>query len=362
MMLKLLKYVVGIDMASSDFEVCMVKMDISCEIHKITGKSFPNTLSGFKLFFAWVQKNHLQKEINISFVVEATGVYHEQFSWFLFQKKQNLSVVLPSKTKFYLKSKGQRSKTDKLDARGLAAFGAEQKLEYWKPFSKDLYRLRALTRHLEALQGTKTQISNQLHALKHGMFEVKEVIKSLNQTLKYLEKQIAKIKEEIEQTVLDDEKMAKKAKLLCSIKGVGLLSVAIIIAETNAFTLFKSRKQLASYAGYDIIENQSGKKTGKGRISKQGNVHIRRAMHFPALNVVRYDVGGFKPLQERIYGRSGLKMKGYVAVQRKLLCLFYTLWKNNEEFDPKINQKKAAQSEDGAALDTQKSEMENCVL
>ena len=32
-------------------------------------------------------------------------------------------------------------------------------------------------------------------------------------------------------------------------------------------------------------------------------------------------------------------MKGYVAVQRKLLCLLYTLWKNNEEFDPKINQK-----------------------
>ena len=50
MMLKLLKYVVGIDMASSDFEACMVKMDISCELHKIAGKSFSNTLSGFKSF------------------------------------------------------------------------------------------------------------------------------------------------------------------------------------------------------------------------------------------------------------------------------------------------------------------------
>ena len=166
------------------------------------------------------------------------------------------------------------------------------------------------------------------------------MIKSLNQTLKHLEKQINKIKEKIEETVLNDEKIARKAILLSSIKGVGLLSVAVIIAEMNAFTLFKSRKQLASYAGYDIIENQSGKKMGKSRISKQGNVHIRRAMHFPALNVVRYDVGGFKSLQERIYERSGLKMKGYVAVQRKLLCLFYTLWKNDQEFNPKINQKK----------------------
>ncbi len=360
--MKSLKYVVGIDMASTDFEACMVKIDTSCETHKVAGKSFSNTLSGFKLFFAWVQKKHLQKEISLSFVVEATGVYHEQFAWFLFQKKQNLSVVLPSKTKFYLKSKGFRSKTDKLDAKGLAAFGAEQKLNYWKPFSKHLYRLRALTRHLEALQTTKTQISNQLHALNHGMFQVKEVIKSLNQTLKHLEKQIDKIKEEIEETILNDEKLASKAILLSSIKGVGLQSVAIIIAETNAFTLFKSRKQLTSYAGYDIIENQSGKKRGKSRISKQGNVHIRRAMHFPALNVVRYDVGSFKSLQERIYERSGLKMKGYVAVQRKLLCLFYTLWKNDQEFNPKIHQKKVAQSEERATLDTQNPKMENCVL
>ena len=32
--------------------------------------------------------------------------------------------------------------------------------------------------------------------------------------------------------------------------------------------------------------------------------------------------------------RTGIKMKGYVAVQRKLLVLIYTLWKNDMEFDP----------------------------
>ena len=28
-------------------------------------------------------------------------------------------------------------------------------------------------------------------------------------------------------------------------------------------------------------------------------------------------------------------MKGYVAVQRKLLCIMYTLWKTDEVYDPK---------------------------
>jgi hypothetical protein len=30
------------------------------------------------------------------------------------------------------------------------------------------------------------------------------------------------------------------------------------------------------------------------------------------------------------------KMKGYVAVQRKMLILIYTLWKKNEAYNPSI--------------------------
>ena len=42
----------------------------------------------------------------------------------------------------------------------------------------------------------------------------------------------------------------------------------------------------------------------------------------------------FKNLYERVVERTGIKMKGYVAVQRKLLVLIYTLWKNDMKFDP----------------------------
>ena len=33
-------------------------------------------------------------------------------------------------------------------------------------------------------------------------------------------------------------------------------------------------------------------------------------------------------------------MRGYVAVQRKLLCMIYTLWKKNEVFDPEYHLEK----------------------
>ena len=53
-----------------------------------------------------------------------------------------------------------------------------------------------------------------------------------------------------------------------------------------------------------------------------------------SLNMVRYKEPVFSGLYERVFDRTKIKMKAYVAVQRKLLCLFYTLWKNNTVYEP----------------------------
>jgi len=57
--------------------------------------------------------------------VESTGVYHEQLAWYLFQNDLTVSVILPNKAKHYLKSIGNKSKKDKIDARGLSQMGLD---------------------------------------------------------------------------------------------------------------------------------------------------------------------------------------------------------------------------------------------
>jgi hypothetical protein len=47
-----------------------------------------------------------------------------------------------------------------------------------------------------------------------------------------------------------------------------------------------------------------------------------------------------KNLYTRIEVKNGIKMKGYTAVQRKLLVLIYTLWKKNKAYDPNYKNKK----------------------
>ena len=53
----------------------------------------------------------------------------------------------------------------------------------------------------------------------------------------------------------------------------------------------------------------------------------------PSFSVVSNNEPIFKNLQERVYASTKQKMKGYVAVQRKLLVIIYTLWRKNEKYE-----------------------------
>jgi transposase len=126
------------------------------------------------------------------------------------------------------------------------------------------------------------------------------------------------------------------------------MTAATVVSEADGFSMARNARQLVSYAGYDIVEKQSGTSVrGKGRISKKGNSYIRRALYFPAITAARHDrhFGGF---YKRLHGKHNIKMKAYTAVQRKLLVLIYTLWTKQESYDPNHQHKKVEQPEPAA--------------
>lgn len=328
-----IKYCIGIDMSKKDFKACFVVINDNQELKVKASRTFANTNHGWEQFKEWYEK-HQNETLPVIFVVEATGSYHEQLAWFLHKDKQALSIVLPNRAKAYMISLGVKSKNDKVDAQALAKMGAVQKLNIWNPISEKIYGLRAMTRHLEDLQNIRTSLLNQNEQCEYALYEVKTVSSSIAKTLKTIDKQIADCKDKIRKIIEKDAKLSKKVAFMTSIKGVSTITAAVVVGETNGFALINNSKQLTSYAGYDVKENQSGSKVGKTRITKKGNAHIRRAMHLPAFNTVRLHVPSFENLYGRVYDKSGIKMKAYVAVQSKLLKLMYTLWKNETVFEP----------------------------
>lgn len=328
---------VGVDVSKDTLDVVFSTIDLQQHVKVKGSRKFANTAAGFEQFLQWVESKR-DKTIELRVLMEATGIYYEQLAWFVYEKKYAVSVVLPTKAKRYLQAIGQKSKNDRIDARGLAQMGLEQRLPLWQPLSSNIYRLRLLTRQLEDFNNQRTMCLNQLHALSHSAYAVKEVGKSLKRVVQGLEKGISQLEKAIEKLIEKDPVLNAKVQKILAIKGVGLKTVAVLLAETNGFATFENQGQLVSYAGYDIVENQSGKRAGKTRMSKKGNAHIRRAMHLPAFGVVRYKEAAFVKVYQRLTGRGKTKMQAYVAVQRKLLILIWALWRKDEAYDPRFGQ------------------------
>ena len=65
----------------------------------------------------------------------------------------------------------------------------------------------------------------------------------------------------------------------------------------------------------------------------------------PAFNMIRYEQAPFIGLFNRTMERHGRKMKSYVAVQKKLLVIIYSLWKNNVAYNQNYYQKHTGEKE-----------------
>jgi len=263
-----LKQSVAFDISKERLDVCFSIIDTAQKVTIKATRKFANQLQGFQELDKWVAK-HREPSLPLVYIMEASGVYYEQLAWHLFNRQQAVIVVLANKARQYARSLGLKSKNDKIDAIGLARMGAEQNLPLWQPMSKLFYQLRTLTRELENLHQTKTALNNQLHAFQYAQFESKSTQKRLLSMIKLIDKQIESIQAEVSCLVESDAQLKRKLQHITQIKGIGLMSAITVIAETNGFALIENQKQLVSYAGYDVVENQSGKRVGKSRISKK---------------------------------------------------------------------------------------------
>lgn len=295
--------------------------------------SFKNTKQGFKKLILWTDKNIISKEIPLFFVMEATGSYYENLAYFLFINNFKLSVILPNKIRNYAKSLEAKSKTDPIDSATITRFGLERKLKLWTPPSNSIKTIKSLCREYHSIKTMITEVKNQLHAKNHSHCPDKKSIKRKSSLLNLLSKQVEQIEQDIQQIINQDDQLSHKIDNLCSIKGLGFISVVTVIAETNCFELVNNQKQLASYAGLDVVFYQSGIKKGKTSISKRGNKFLRKAVFMPALSASRHN-HNMKELYDRLVAKGKNKKLALIAVARKLLLLIYTLWKNDSEYIP----------------------------
>lgn len=326
---------VGIDIAKLSFTACICQFYSERRLEFSEVVKFENTKNGFQQLTEWVQKK-VTAQPQVHFVMESTGIYYEPLAYHLFKHHGFVSVVLPKTVKDYAEGINFKSKAEAKEACTIALMGVAKKLPFWRPPESILKDLRDLTRLYTDLNVQRTKVINRLISLQSVSEPLAFVVRSSQSIIDNLYNEIEKCGQEIKELINRHQWLADKVKKLQTIQGVGLMSIAIILGETQGFKLIRNSKQLTSYAGYDIVNENSGINIkGKAGISKKGNSRIRAALHFPALEVPRYNAA-MNTFYTRINEKKENEMVAATAIQRKILILIYSLWKNDTVYQEKI--------------------------
>lgn len=122
---------------------------------------------------------------------------------------------------------------------------------------------------------------------------------------------------------------------LLSIKGVGVVSLAVCLGELGDPLRFDDPRQLSRLAGYNLVEDSSGKNKSGTCISKRGRKGLRRVLYQMALTTVAVNPE-MKQLYHYLKTRAVnplKKMQALVVISKKLLALIYTLAKKKQFYD-----------------------------
>lgn len=315
-------FILGIDLSKAYFDVVLLNQQGEKQYSR-----FDNNASGFATLLKWLKEQGVSQ---LRVCMEATNIYWEELTEYLYEKGYKVSVVNPARIKGHAMSQLRRSKTDKLDSDVIADFcRAHEDLHVWVPTSQEQRLLRNLVRQREDLLGMVTQQKNRLTDSRDLAVKARwqRLIKTFQDEIEAIEKQI-------EEHIALHPTLQKTFELLYSIKGFGVITVAILMAEMPDLADYKDAAAAAADAGVTPSHHESGDTVRhKSKMSKIGKASIRGALFFPALTAIRYN----KPIHafaERLEKHGKLKMVIIVAVMRKLIHQAYGVLKNQTPFDP----------------------------
>lgn len=150
--------------------------------------------------------------------------------------------------------------------------------------------------------------------------------------LELLEKQT----EELEGQMADALHQTDYADFLLSIKGIGIVTLAACLGELGDPTRFEDSRQMSRMAGYNLVEDSSGKNKSGTKISKRGRKNLRCVLYQMALTMVATN-DEMKQLYHYLKTREKAplrKMQALIVVSKKILALIHALAKKKENYDP----------------------------
>lgn len=158
-------------------------------------------------------------------VLEATGGYEIPLTAALAAAQLPVVVINPRQVRDFAKSTGRLAKTDSLDAQVLAHFA-----DAVRPQVRPLPDERA--QELASIVSRRLQIVEMLTAEKNRLQRTTpSVCRDIKRHIKWLEKSLADIDDELKESIVKSPIWSQKVKVLKSAPGIGPISSMTLVAE-----------------------------------------------------------------------------------------------------------------------------------
>jgi transposase len=261
-------------------------------------------------------------------VMEATGGLETALASALAAAGIAVAVVNPRQVHDYAKACGRLAKTDRIDARIMAAFAA------------------AIRPQVRALPDEQTRALGDLLARRRQLVEmrVQEKLRlgqaasvqreSLREHIRWLDERIARLDVDLTHSLRTCKAWREKDDLLTAIPGVGTLTRATMVALLPELGQL-NRRQISALVGVAPFNRDSGKHTG-GRVIWGGRAQVRRTLYMATVAATRCN-----PVIRAFYQHLRTQGKpakvALTACMRKLLVIMNAMLKNSTSWAPGLD-------------------------
>jgi transposase len=173
---------------------------------------------------------------------------------------------------------------------------------------------------------------------------IRPKIERLLRIVEELTEEIGSCDEELKQ--LSQERYRQETAQLQQVKGVGPITALSFVLTLEDPRRFARSRDVGCYLGLRPKSQQSGEREPEMRISKEGDVYVRKLL----VQCGQYILSRKGPdtdlkrwgLQIAAKGKKKAKRRAVVAVARKLAVLLHRLWVSGEVYQPDRRRAEAA--------------------
>lgn len=305
---------VGIDVGKAQLDIHIYERDISFSVN--------NDKAGIRQALGRLGRFQV-----VRLVLEATGRYERALVEMSLDKGLPVVITNPLHIRRYAGAIGQLAKTDAIDARLIAEYGAIVQPPVREHHSREVLKIKDYLVRRRQLIEMLTMEKNRHHIMpKYLQADIKRSISSL-------QRQLEKVDQILDKLVEAESEWREKREIMLSMPGIGKTVVNTIMGDLPELGSL-NQKQVAALTGVAPYNRDSGKLRGKRRI-RGGRHTVRTILFMATLTSIQHNKV-IKAFYQRLVAQGKHKKVALTACIRKIIIILNAMVRDGQRWDEKF--------------------------